>query len=732
MKSLSRLLKFKKTLGIIMILAMLMALIVPVTAVFAATENATVSFSPSPINVSAGATFSVNLTISTDTPVFGWGLDVHYDASKLTYNGITEGTYLKNNGSTNPGTIDTSTPGVIAGIAYALTGDNIAPVTSNGQLATLSFTVNSGVNNIPTSLSIASLLVMDANTNPFDGATSTTGNVIIGVPPVQPVISGFTPTSGSAGQPVVITGSGFTGTTQVQFGSTNATSFTVNSDTQITAIVDSGTTGVITVINPLYSGTSTGTFTYTQTPTITTFTSSQYKGGSVVITGTGFIDTAANTAVSFGGVAATGVVVNSASQITATVGTGASGNVTVQTTYGTASKSGFTFIAASITGLTPTTAYTGDVVTITGVGFTGSTAVTFGGVAAGSFTVVSDTQINATVGNGASGSVAVTTPGSTITKTGFTYKQVTISLVPSTQSLSGLQTFTVQVYINTNGSKQIRGWQANINFDASKVQCTGYSAGSFLEPWAAANGASVSAPTAPVIDNVNGQITGLSYAILGAPDAGGATGNGVLATLTFQTTATANGAAAFSLANLVVIDANSNQIANVNTLPASVTVTLASTNSSGNDVSVDSNLGSQLTFIAPSSISGWNLVVTNANTVLRTLNVFSNTNWQVTVQDTNSATGGYLTQYSSGIYGTTKLSNPLTVGANGGNGMGNTVNMMLGGIIASGTPAGQNSSTGGDMRTVTFTQPVTYTDPVLSSSSTYHIVLTFTASNSSY
>ena len=42
---------------------------------------------------------------------------------------------------------------------------------------------------------------------------------------------------------MTLTGTGFTGATEVKFGSVNATSFTVNSDTSITAIVPPGVAG---------------------------------------------------------------------------------------------------------------------------------------------------------------------------------------------------------------------------------------------------------------------------------------------------------------------------------------------------------------------------------------------------------------------------------------------------------------------------------------------------------
>ncbi len=55
------------------------------------------------------------------------------------------------------------------------------------------------------------------------------------------------------------------------------------------------------------------------------------------------------------------------------------------------------------------------IVTIKGVGFTGTTAVSFGGAGAVSFTVVSDTVITARVGTGNTGDVSVTSTGVTST-----------------------------------------------------------------------------------------------------------------------------------------------------------------------------------------------------------------------------------------------------------------------------------------------------------------------------
>ena len=52
-----------------------------------------------------------------------------------------------------------------------------------------------------------------------------------------PSLSGFSPTVGTTGTSVTIAGSSFTGATAVTFGGTAAQSFSVDSDTQVTAVV---------------------------------------------------------------------------------------------------------------------------------------------------------------------------------------------------------------------------------------------------------------------------------------------------------------------------------------------------------------------------------------------------------------------------------------------------------------------------------------------------------------
>jgi len=83
---------------------------------------------------------------------------------------------------------------------------------------------------------------------------------------VRPEITNFTPTSGAVGtSSVTITGTELTQPSQVTFGGVKATTFTVNSDLEVTADVPTGAkTGKIGITTP--GGTATSSETFTVTP----------------------------------------------------------------------------------------------------------------------------------------------------------------------------------------------------------------------------------------------------------------------------------------------------------------------------------------------------------------------------------------------------------------------------------------------------------------------------------
>jgi hypothetical protein len=89
-----------------------------------------------------------------------------------------------------------------------------------------------------------------------------------------PAVTGISPTAGAeaGGDQVTITGSGFTGATDVQFGGASVTALNVDSDSQITVASPAGAGTVdVTVINPV--GTSATSpadqYTYTAAPQVT-------------------------------------------------------------------------------------------------------------------------------------------------------------------------------------------------------------------------------------------------------------------------------------------------------------------------------------------------------------------------------------------------------------------------------------------------------------------------------
>lgn len=240
-----------------------------------------------------------------------------------------------------------------------------------------------------------------------------------------PTITSFTPTSGLVGTSVTITGNHFTATSAVSFNNVAASSFTVNSATQITATVAAGSsTGAIRVTTGGGTATSSTNFTVTAAapPTIASFAPFGGPVGTVVtITGTNF--TNAST-VSFNSIVASFTVIN-ATQITATVPTGATtGQIRVATPGGsvTSSTDFLVGIQPTITSFSPTSGPVGTVVTINGANFTGTNSASFNGIVANDFVIVNPSLVTARVAAGStSGPIRVFGfNGFSISSTNFT------------------------------------------------------------------------------------------------------------------------------------------------------------------------------------------------------------------------------------------------------------------------------------------------------------------------
>jgi IPT/TIG domain len=283
------------------------------------------------------------------------------------------------------------------------------------------------------------------------------GNDVVLTAAVTPAatVAGISPNSGptAGGTAVTITGSGFTGATAVDFGTSAATELTVVNDTTITADSPPGSGVVdVTVVTPTSTSatSSADQFTYiaatASAPTVTGVSpnSGPAAGGTAVtITGSGFTGA---TAVDFGTTPATDVTMVNSTTITADSPAGSGGvDVTVITPAGTSATSAadqFTYTAATVvaaaptvTGVSPDSGPTagGTTVTITGTNFTGATAVDFGTTPATGVVVVNGATITAVSPGGSSvADVTVITPAgesATTPADQFTYVAPTPTVV---------------------------------------------------------------------------------------------------------------------------------------------------------------------------------------------------------------------------------------------------------------------------------------------------------------
>ena len=291
--------------------------------------------------------------------------------------------------------------------------------------------------------------------NPGDGSGPAEGLVVLNFTNTtdQPLVTDFSPPRGAVGHPVRVFGANFLAVNAVQFNGVAAT-FTVNSNTQLTAVVPQGaTTGPISVTDTAgNTAFSVGNFTVVPVPANDNFANGTViPGGTATLNGTNagaskepgepdhagdaggasvwFTWTAPATgAYSLSTVGSdfdtllavdTGNTVGALTQLAANddAGTNATSilafNATAGQTYHFA-VDGFGGAIGNytlrlqpangtpaITTLSPATGGPGVDVSILGTGFTTATAVRFNGTAAASFHVDSDVQISVVVPNGA-------------------------------------------------------------------------------------------------------------------------------------------------------------------------------------------------------------------------------------------------------------------------------------------------------------------------------------------
>ena len=264
----------------------------------------------------------------------------------------------------------------------------------------------------------------------------------------SPLITSFVPVRGRPGDSVVITGAAFTSATAVLFNGVPASSFTVDSDTQITAVAP-GEIGS----GPISVATSAGGTGYSSTNFkiigISNFSpQSSYRNG-VIVNGAGFTGA---TDVLFNGVSTSWFVAGNDTNIFAYVPLHATtGPLEVITPDGILTSS-MNFVVLGTFAFAPAHGYPGATVTLTGKGYTSALGAVFGNVTAETFSVDSDTQITTVIPQGIhSGSIEVdvNTSGMTYFAPGPFVIDNLASLTVSPSSLVGGQSATGTITLST-------------------------------------------------------------------------------------------------------------------------------------------------------------------------------------------------------------------------------------------------------------------------------------------
>ena len=128
-------------------------------------------------------------------------------------------------------------------------------------------------------------------------------------------------------------------------------------------------------------------------------------------------------------------------------------------------------VPPSITGFSPGNACQGIAVVITGLNFTGATAVSFNGASA-TYTIDNATQITATVPFSATtGSISVTTPGGTAGSASFTVKQSPVASVVAQSNITCNSSSDGTITVGASGGAG--GYTFSVNNGANYLPPTG-------------------------------------------------------------------------------------------------------------------------------------------------------------------------------------------------------------------------------------------------------------------
>lgn len=273
-----------------------------------------------------------------------------------------------------------------------------------------------------------------------------------------PTIASVSPAAGktAGGTTITLTGTGFSSATGATVGGTACGSFTVLTATTATCVTPAKAAGsyTVAVTNAAGTGSLTNGYTYEGNPTIASIApaaGTTAGNTTVTITGTNFLSASG---VTIGGLNCTTLSISSATSLTCKTPANAAGAYDVVVTNGSGSATlvaGYTYEGApTVAGVVPGAGTTAGntLVTVTGTGFLSATAVTFGGTACTSITIVDGTTLTCRTPAKAAGAstVAVTNPaGSGNLPSAYFYEgNPTISSIASNSgSQAGGQTVTI-------------------------------------------------------------------------------------------------------------------------------------------------------------------------------------------------------------------------------------------------------------------------------------------------
>lgn len=294
-----------------------------------------------------------------------------------------------------------------------------------------------------------------------------------------PKITSLSPTSAKAGTLITIKGNNLKAVTDVKFGTKEAAGFnqSANTDTAINVNVPDSMPLGKTYVQVYYAdgkGYATFPFTVLETPPVPKIDSvsptKALPGASVIISGVNF---SLVNSVKFGNVSASySPTLDTQHKLQVVVPMNAGPGSQYITVFNPNGKDSVQFnvdYSPVVTSFSPSAAKSGDLVTVSGVRFTGASSVKLGSTST-SFTVVNDSTITFTVPNGAvSGAISVTTSyGSVTTKNSLSILVAGLAFPIYDEGVSSNW---------TNSGWIGGGWGGSVNYaNTSPVETGSYSA----------------------------------------------------------------------------------------------------------------------------------------------------------------------------------------------------------------------------------------------------------------